>query len=264
LNIFSTLKRYYSYYQNLKGLDRNSYFLTVNTRITDDLGAMQGHKLIPLIRDSLEYAEKNIIKEKDIKNSFLLNIFPGEHYRILSGLIKTIKPKKILDIGTHTGMSARIMLDYSDQKTEIKTIDLIKWNQFKDTHLCNEDFQIRKFSQELIDLSDKSTFKEYSALFNDVDIIFTDGPKDGKFEYDFLENLNSLKLDKKQSYLIIDDIRFLNMVKLWRNILSPKLDITSFGHFCGTGLVDISEGLQINKKIFENNIRQNLKRNVIN
>jgi hypothetical protein len=33
------------------------------------------------------------------------------------------------------------------------------------------------------------------------------------------------------------------MIDLWRSIESPKLDITSFGHFSGSGLVDISKGL---------------------
>jgi hypothetical protein len=43
--------------------------------------------------------------------------------------------------------------------------------------------------------------------------------------------------------LILDDIRFTNMIPLWRAISSPKLDLSSFGHWSGTGLVDISDGL---------------------
>ena len=37
------------------------------------------------------------------------------------------------------------------------------------------------------------------------------------------------------------------MIDLWVSIESPKLDVSSFGHWSGTGLVDISEGLQIRK-----------------
>jgi hypothetical protein len=30
----------------------------------------------------------------------------------------------------------------------------------------------------------------------------------------------------------------LNMIELWRNVQKPKLDLTSFGHWSGTGLID--------------------------
>jgi hypothetical protein len=42
-----------------------------------------------------------------------------------------------------------------------------------------------------------------------------------------------------------DDIRFVNMVDNWNAIASPKLDLTSFGHWSGTGLVDLSEPLRL-------------------
>lgn len=44
---------------------------------------------------------------------------------------------------------------------------------------------------------------------------------------------------------MLDDIRFLNMWRLWRSIRSPKLDATSFGHWSGSGLVDLHNGLQL-------------------
>ena len=36
---------------------------------------------------------------------------------------------------------------------------------------------------------------------------------------------------------LFDDIKELNMLGTWRAITRPKLDITSFGHWTGTGLV---------------------------
>ena len=54
-----------------------------------------------------------------------------------------------------------------------------------------------------------------------------------------------IKLNKKKNkLLIVDDIQFVNMVDFWRGIVSPKLDMSSFGHWSGTGVVDISEGLK--------------------
>ncbi|MBM4318321.1 MAG: methyltransferase, partial [Deltaproteobacteria bacterium] len=38
--------------------------------------------------------------------------------------------------------------------------------------------------------------------------------------------------------VVFDDIRLMNMLRIWRNISLPKLDVTSFGHWSGTGLVD--------------------------
>jgi len=44
--------------------------------------------------------------------------------------------------------------------------------------------------------------------------------------------------------VVLDDIRFESEIMNWRRIQSPKLDLTSFGHFSGSGLVDISEGFK--------------------
>ena len=79
--------------------------------------------------------------------------------------------------------------------------------------------------------------ERYRALFQSADIVFVDGPKDGMSEYKFLQNLNVLD-GAAQPLLIFDDTRLLNMVDVWRKINRPKLDITSFGHWSGTGLVD--------------------------
>ena len=38
--------------------------------------------------------------------------------------------------------------------------------------------------------------------------------------------------------VMFDDIRLLNMIEQWRALPRPKLDLTSFGHWSGTGLVD--------------------------
>lgn len=44
-----------------------------------------------------------------------------------------------------------------------------------------------------------------------------------------------------QPILVFDDIRAWNMLAIWREIRMPKLDLTSFGHWSGTGLVDWTE-----------------------
>ncbi|WP_341884141.1 hypothetical protein [Synechococcus sp. UW140] len=63
----------------------------------------------------------------------------------------------------------------------------------------------------------------------------------------FLSLLAAAKLSQQPRWLLLDDIHLLPMVECWRSISSPKLDLTSFGHWSGTGIVDISLGLQIVK-----------------
>ena len=54
--------------------------------------------------------------------------------------------------------------------------------------------------------------------------------------------------NKENKILILDDIKFMNMINLWNSIKSPKMDIVSVGNWTGTGLVDISKGLVLNNK----------------
>ena len=159
--------------------------------------------------------------------------------------------KVIIDIGTYTVMSSRTFLDFSSKESNIHTFDIVKWHKF-DSHLTEEDFQSKRLKQHISDLSQKKEFKKYFELINNSDLIFLDAPKDGVFEYKFLNLLSNSKLKKKKRYLVIDDIKFLNMTSLWRSINSPKIDATSFGHWSGTGIVDITDGLKINKKFFVN------------
>ena len=68
-------------------------------------------------------------------------------------------------------------------------------------------------------------------------MIFADGPKDGRFEREMLQRFAEIGLPKAP-IIILDDIRTWNMLSIWREIRHPKLDITSFGHWTGTGLME--------------------------
>lgn len=103
-------------------------------------------------------------------------------------------------------------------------------------------------TQILSDLSVKENFTRNIDILSAAEIIFLDGPKNFEFERTFLKNI-ALLPPAHRRLLIIDDIRFLNMTHIWGSILSPKLDLTSFGHWTGTGLVDISNCLRIDDTI---------------
>jgi hypothetical protein len=128
------------------------------------------------------------------------------------------------------------------ESCKLTTFDLVSWRQFR-SHLSEEDFGSGRITQVLEDLSNSGTFDRHLQLFRESELIFCDAPKDGVFEHRFLANLTRVK-PTSTCLLVLDDIRLLNMIDVWRAIKSPKLDLTSFGHWAGTGLVDISDGLK--------------------
>ena len=240
----------YKYKKEISKIYKKNFIWSVQIGIGDDIGVKRGLKMSDTIIKSIENAFKIILKFNKYKtDSKYFNIFPGEHYRILAGFIAYEKPKTIIDIGTSSGMSSRIMLDYSTKDSKIVTFDLIKWDNF-DSHLSKNDFKGGRLTQYLEDLSNIQNFRKHLSLIDKADLIFLDAPKDGIFEYSFIKNLSQSKLTKKKRFLILDDIKFFNMVKLWRSIKSPKFDLTSFGHSSGTGLVDISSNIELDPIAF--------------
>ena len=69
-----------------------------------------------------------------------------------------------------------------------------------------------------------------------ADLFFIDAAKDGVMEHHFIKNLKAIGL-KPNAVVLFDDIRLWNMLDIWRSIDFPKLDLTSFGHWSGTGVV---------------------------
>lgn len=188
--------------------------------------------------------------DPSLKDGIYCNIFPGEHYRLLKAVAKILDPKIIVEVGTYTGMGARALMQGQDNGV-VYTFDILPWDFFEN-HLVKKDFDDEKVIQILGDLSNKDTFHQNLGLLNQAQIIFVDAPKDGRFEYEFLPLLQKLK-PKENRLLILDDIRFVNMTDLWISIQSPKLDMNSFGHWSGTGFVDISQPLKLSESFFKIN-----------
>ena len=211
----------------------------------DDDPATQGcaDLIQQVLRAASIAAGLNLNENERLNDSRFYNIFPGEHYRLLAALVKSCQPKEIIDIGTYTGMSSRVLLDASPS-ARVATFDLISWDAF-DSHLDEKDFSSGRLKQALSDLSDPLVFEQNVVQIGNADIIFCDAPKDGSFEYKFLSNLSKAGLHRKPRLLILDDIQFLNMKNAWSGIRSPKFDATCFGHWSGTGIVDISNGLEL-------------------
>lgn len=164
-----------------------------------------------------------------------VNQWPGEHYRLLAGLMRVLRPRVIVEIGTYTGVSALAFLEHAEQDTRIVTYDIIPWDEIDGTLLVATDFEDGRLEQRIGDLATPDYWATQRDLFLGADLVFLDGPKDAVFEPKMLQLLTELQTERG-FLLVVDDIRFLEMLEPWARIPSPRLDVTSFGHWSGTGL----------------------------
>ncbi len=166
------------------------------------------------------------------------SIWPGEHYRLLAGLAQALRPTTIVEIGTATGLSALALAAGAPEATVV-TFDIVPWQQFPGTVLNADDFAGGRLVQHVDDLSQRDAVERHAATLADATLVFVDAAKDGHQERRFLQLLGQIPY-RQPPIVVFDDIRQWRMLAIWREIVRPKLDLTSFGHWSGTGLVDFS------------------------
>jgi predicted O-methyltransferase YrrM len=203
----------------------------------DDLSSQPTAELIRTLLNAAEQAETIDLGDVAARcqspdDRRLVTQWPGEHYRLLAGLVAIIKPRIVVEVGTFTGWGALSLLQRLPPGGRVVSYDVVPWTEFRDTALRPEDFGPR-LEQRIADLSIPSVFDRERDILSAADLIFVDGPKDGLFELAFCDRLNSIKTG---ALIIFDDIRVLNMITFWRELPWPKLDATSLGHWSGTGL----------------------------
>lgn len=157
----------------------------------------------------------------------------GEHYRLINSLCKSLSIGKVVEVGSFTGMSALIWMK---NKVSLTSIDIIPWEDFKDTVLSEEIIQEASFNQEILNLLNSDSFDKMIPEFLSSDLIFLDGPKDGLFEQEIVPKLVNL-LSGKSVWLLLDDIHLRAMQPCWDAITNEKYDLSLIGHSSGTGLV---------------------------
>lgn len=164
-----------------------------------------------------------------------LNLWPGEHYRLLAGFVQVLQPRIAIEIGTATGLSALSMYHYIKC---LVTFDIRAWSEYPNTVLNNDHFLDGRLVQIVADLSKPEVFARHAELLQQATFFFIDATHDGALEKILLEQIVSLPR-KEPVWIVFDDIRVWTMLKMWREIPYPKLDLTSFGHWSGTGLVHL-------------------------
>ena len=187
-------------------------------------------QLIQLISNSMLYY--------DVKHYTMNDKFPGEHYYLLRILSKELKRKFWLEIGTYNGESAYHILHNNDD-VKLVSFDILPIQDFSNRHFFNNN----NFTQIISDLSQNDNFLKYESVIKNSDVIFLDGPKNVKFEKNFLKLLSKIEF-RPGTILIMDDIKTRNLIGLYSRIISPKIDVSTFGHFSGTAIIDLSNKLE--------------------
>lgn len=159
-----------------------------------------------------------------------VNHWPGDHYRLLAALVDVLGIGKAVEVGTFTGMGT---LALAHSHATVRTFDVVPWADFPNTLLRSSDFEDR-VEQVVGDLANSAFFESQVECLRSAGLIFIDGPKDSIFEPAFVSLL--VPILRAGQVLVVDDIRKLEMLQLWRDLPLHKLDCTSFGHWSGTGL----------------------------
>ena len=115
------------------------------------------------------------------------------------------------------------------------TFDMVPWSNYPRSCLRPEDFVDGKLQQIVEDLAGRDLFDRHRTLLSHAEFLFIDAAKDGRLERKLISAFESMAFVTKPVF-VFDDIRLWNMLAIWRELRWPKLDLTSFGHWCGTGI----------------------------
>ena len=199
----------------------------------------------------LDFTKTNIMHLSDdiISNSDTrFNLFddvkkhPGiEHYYFLLALGIQLKNKKIIELGTHTGNSAYFLAGgnrlYNNNNT-ILTYDI----ELKD-RILEDKLNITYLIEDMFDINNREKNRD---LLLSSDVIFIDiDPHEGILEYNMYL---WLKNNNYKGLVFFDDIHLgrghmgsnlpHSMEEFWCKVDKEyKTDLTSIGHWSGTGLV---------------------------
>jgi predicted O-methyltransferase YrrM len=179
----------------------------------------------------------DVVERSAEEDGRYVNLWPGEHYRLLAALAHTRNVDLAIDIGTWRGQSA---LALAAGARRVISYDIIAWDQVPGTtSLRPGDFTSGKIEQRIGDLTDPTFLASQIDTLHEADLILVDGPKGGvdedAFEYRFTREVLTQMTDRRR-VIVYDDIRQMPMVQFWRDLPLAKLDATSLGHWSGTGI----------------------------
>ena len=196
-------------------------------------------RLLKLAIEAIQKANETDLKDLAIgfaaDTAGFITTWPGEHYRLLAGITSVVQPRLAIEIGTATGASALSVKKLLLPGSKLISYDIVPWDEYPQTGLKKTDFDGR-LEQRIMDLTQSGIAEGQRQTFKPAELIFIDAAKDGQMEQYFCDYLDSIKFDKPP-IVVFDDIKFYEMIEIWHGIKHPKIDLTSFGHWSGTGMV---------------------------
>lgn len=206
----------------------------------DDDPVRPSARLLDLALEAVRHARSVSLDDVDARvpaTTFFPNVWPGEHYKLLAGLVLALRPARVVEIGTAAGTSALTLRKYLPPEGVLHTFDILPWPDYPATYLRPDDFADGRLVQHVADLTERAVFDRHRPLLAESDLIFVDAAKDGVMEQVLIDHFGTVAFNRPP-IVVFDDIRLWNMLRIWRALPYPKLDLTSFGHWSGTGLVD--------------------------
>lgn len=206
----------------------------------DDEPARPSRRLVDLALEAIALARDlrlEALYARTRSDVDLINLWPGEQHRLLAALVRVVQPARIVEIGTGAGGSTLAMKETLPREGTLATFDVIPWQQAPEGVLRADDFADGRLAQYVEDVTRREGFDRHRALFQQADLIFLDAAKDGQMEARLVEMFRDMPFQTSPLF-VFDDIRVWNMLKIWRHLPWPKLDLTSFGHWTGTGLAE--------------------------
>ena len=169
----------------------------------------------------------------DIGNKYFYLKGGKEHYRLLAYLSTLFHNKAMIDVGTNHGCSA-LALGYN-QENRVYSFDVVNNRKESFSEEENITFKLR------------GDIEDYRGIA--PSIVFMDADKSDGFEQELIDFLLPVLIDS-ESFLIMDDYHEYPVVQDCIHYLAdqfPVHDLTEFGHYSGTHLVDFSKALEIVK-----------------
>lgn len=148
-----------------------------------------------------------------------------EHYKMLAYIVSQLKEsaKVYIDIGTYLGFSAAAMA--MDKDSKVISYDIFDWIPENKLTIKN---------RENVELRVMNCLDDMESLLQS-DFICLDIAHDAVVEQ---EILTALKEHDYKGLLFLDDIHLnKEMHDWWNSIDLPKIDLTKYGHWSGSGIL---------------------------
>jgi len=150
-----------------------------------------------------------------------------EHYKLLAYLSTQIQSPKIIEIGTFVGNGTNA-LSYNESK-QVESYDI--FNSFPaDPNILTVE------AKPNVKCFVKDSVGELHNIVKDTDLVFIDIDHTGYTEHIMIDELEKIGY---KGLVILDDIKINEgMVNFWNSITQEKFDISAYGHWSGTGIVN--------------------------